>query len=152
MNVHFVKFITYICTLQNVLMKSKTPKIWNILKIVIAVFMMFAGIQHFIKPNFFVPFVPEFLPLKTFIVYASGFVEVLVGALLLNKKYAKIGAIGVLILLFLFLPIHIWDVFAEAPAIGSKTAALIRLPIQFLLIFIVWKIKNSVSTNTINNG
>jgi len=133
-------------------MKSKTLKIWNILKIVIAFFMIYAGIQHFIKPNFFIPFVPDFLPLKTTIIYASGVAEILVGVLLLIKKYAKIGAIGILVLLFLFLPIHIWDVFAEVPAIGSRKAALIRLPIQFLLIFIVWKIKNSVSNNNINNG
>jgi uncharacterized membrane protein len=133
-------------------MKSKTLKIWNILKIVIALFMIYAGIQHFIKPNFFIPFVPDFLPLKTTIIYASGVAEILVGVLLLIKKYAKIGAIGILVLLFLFLPIHIWDVFAEVPAIGSRKAALIRLPIQFLLIFIVWKIKNSVSNNNINNG
>ena len=133
-------------------MKSKTLKIWNILKIVIALFMIYAGIQHFIKPNFFIPFVPDFLPLKTTIIYASGVAEILVGVLLLIKKYAKIGAIGILVLLFLFLPIHIWDVFAEVPAIGSQKAALIRLPIQFLLIFIVWKIKNSVSNNNINNG
>ena len=133
-------------------MKSKTFKIWNILKIVIALFMIYAGIQHFIKPTFFMPFVPEFLPLKTTIIYASGVAEILVGVLLLIKKYAKIGAIGVLILLFLFLPIHIWDVFAEAPAIGSQKAALIRLPIQFLLVFIVWKIKNSVSTKNLTNG
>jgi len=133
-------------------MKSKTLKIWNILKIVIAFFMIYAGIQHFIKPEFFMPFVPDFLPLKTTIIYASGVAEILVGVLLLIKKYAKIVSIGILVLLFLFLPIHIWDVFAEVPAIGSQKAALIRLPIQFLLIFIVWKIKNSVSNNNINNG
>ena len=133
-------------------MKSKTFKIWNILKIVIALFMIYAGIQHFLKPAFFMPFVPEFLPLKTTIIYASGVAEILVGVLLLIKKYAKICAIGILVLLFLFLPIHIWDVFSETPAIGSQKAALIRLPIQFLLIFIVWKIKNSVSINNINNG
>lgn len=132
-------------------MKSKTFKIWDILKIVIGLFMIYAGIQHFIKPDFFIPFVPGFLPLKTTIVYVSGFLEVLVGVLLLIKKYAKIGAIGILVLLFIFLPIHIWDIFAEAPAIGSRKAALIRLPIQLLLIFIVWKIKNSISNNRLNN-
>jgi len=114
--------------------------------------MIYAGIQHFVKPEFFLPFVPEFLPLKTTIIYVSGIAEILVGLLLLIKKYAKIGAFGILVLLFLFLPIHIWDVFAEAPVIGSRKAALIRLPIQFLLIFIVWRIKNSVSTKKITNG
>ena len=93
------------------------------------------------------PFVPTFLPLKLAIIYISGAVEIILGAMLLLKKYAKLGALGIFILLILFLPIHIWDVFSETPAIGSKQAAFIRLPIQFLLIYIVWKIKNSISQN-----
>ena len=128
-------------------MKSNALKIWNVLKIVMALFMIYAGAQHFIKPDFFTPFVPVFSPLKTTIIYLSGAVEILLGLLLLIKKYAKFGALGILILLLLFLPIHIWDVFSETPAIGSKQAAFIRLPIQFLLIFIVWKVKNSISQN-----
>ncbi len=147
MNVRFVNNFLYICTHKIVFMKLNSLKIWNILKIVIALFMIYAGIQHFIKPTFFIPFVPAFLPLKTTIIYVSGAVEVLLGVMLLLKKYANFGALGIFILLILFLPIHIWDVFSETPAIGSKQAALIRLPIQFLLIFIIWKIKKSFSQN-----
>ena len=147
MNVRFVNNFIYICTHKAVFMKSNSLKIWNVLKIVIALFMIYAGAQHFIKPTFFMPFVPAFLPLKTTIIYVSGAVEILLGAMLFLKKYAKFGALGMFILLILFLPIHIWDVFSETPAIGSKQAALIRLPIQFLLIFITWKIKNSISEN-----
>jgi uncharacterized membrane protein len=93
------------------------------------------------------PFVPAFLPLKTTIIYVSGAVEILLGTMLFLKKYAKFGALGILILLTLFLPIHIWDVISQTPAIGSKQAAFIRLHIQFILIFIVWKIKKSISQN-----
>ncbi|MBI9040978.1 DoxX family membrane protein [Lutibacter sp.] len=126
-------------------MKSNSLKIWTILKFVIAIFMIYAGAQHFIKPTFFMPFVPDFLPLKTSIIYISGAVEILLGAMLFLKKYSKFGALGIIILLIVFLPIHIWDVFSQTPAIGSKQAAFIRLPIQFILIYIVWKIKNSIS-------
>ena len=147
MNVHFVNIFIYICSHKTVFMKRNSLKIWNVLKIIIALFMIYAGAQHFIKPDFFTPFVPAFLPLKTSIIYVSGAIEMLVGLLLFIKKYSKFGAIGILILLILFLPIHIWDVFSETPAIGSKQAALIRLPIQFLLIFIVWKVKISISPN-----
>lgn len=147
MNVRFVNNFIYICTHKTVFMKSNSLKIWNVLKIVIALFMIYAGAQHFIKPTFFMPFVPAFLPLKTTIIYVSGAIEILLGAMLFLKKYAKFGTLGIFILLILFLPIHIWDVFSETPAIGSKQAALIRLPIQFLLIFITWKIKNSISQN-----
>lgn len=128
-------------------MKKYGSKIWNVLIIPIAIFMIYAGAQHFLNPEFYMPFVPAFLPLKTTIIYVSGGIEILLGILLFIKKYSKYAASGLLILLLLFLPIHIWDVFSETPAIGSKQAALIRLPMQFLLIFIVWKVKNSISQN-----
>ncbi len=122
---------------------NQSLKIWPVLKIVFALFMIYAGVQHFLKPDFFVPFVPNFLPFKLAVVYISGVFEIGFGMLLFFKKYAKIAALGIFVLLLLFLPIHIWDVISETPVIGSKTAAWIRLPIQFLLIFLIWKIKNN---------
>ena len=122
---------------------NQSLKIWSFLKIVFALFMIYAGVQHFLKPDFFVPFVPKFLPFKLAVVYISGVFEIGFGLLLFFKKYAKMAALGIFVLLLLFLPIHIWDVISETPVIGSKTAAWIRLPIQFLLIFLIWKIKNN---------
>ncbi len=120
-------------------------KIWLILKVVLVIFLIFGGVQHFISPNNYIPFVPSFLPFTLAIIYLSGLFEILFGLALFFKKLETIGAWGILILMLLFLPIHIWDVFSNTPAIGSHNAALIRLPIQFLLIFIAWKVKNSVS-------
>jgi uncharacterized membrane protein len=104
--------------------------------------MVYAGVQHFVKPDFYIPFVPYFLPFTKAIIYVSGLVEVLLGLMLIIPKYVKMGAIGIMLLMLLFLPIHIWDVFSDSPAIGSSQAALIRLPIQFLFIAIAWKIKD----------
>ena len=120
-------------------------KIWLTLKVVLAVFLIFGGVQHFISPNNYIPFVPSFLPFTMVIIYISGLFEILFGLALFFKKLEIIGAWGILILMLLFLPLHIWDVFSETPAIGSHNAALIRLPVQFLLIFIAWKVKNNVS-------
>ena len=66
-------------------------KIWTILKIVLGLFLIFGGIQHFIKPDFYIPFVPEFLPFTMPIIYVSGFVEILVGVLVFIKKYEKLS-------------------------------------------------------------
>ncbi|MFS4447627.1 MauE/DoxX family redox-associated membrane protein [Maribacter sp. 2307UL18-2] len=109
---------------------------WKILQVLLALFMIYAGVQHFLKPQFYEPFVPGFLPAKTVMVYASGLVELALGILLLIPKYTKMAATGVIILMLVFLPIHIADVFSETPSIGSHQAALIRLPFQFL--FIAW--------------
>ena len=110
--------------------------VWKVLQVLLALFLIYAGIQHFIKPAFYEPFVPAFLPAKTMIVYISGVVELALGVLLLIPKYTRMAATGIIILMLVFLPIHVWDVFSDTPAIGSHQAALIRLPVQFL--FIAW--------------
>ncbi|MCG8206805.1 hypothetical protein J2Q01_04930 [Tenacibaculum finnmarkense genomovar finnmarkense] len=110
--------------------------------------MIFGGVQHFIKPTFYLPFVPTFLPFPIMIIYLSGILEIGLGILLfLDTKYAKLGALGIFYLMLLFLPVHIWDVFSATPAIGSHTAALIRLPFQFLCIAWAWKIHKEISSS-----
>ncbi len=110
--------------------------VWKVLQIILSLFLIYAGIKHFLKPEFYEPFVPAFLPAKTMIVYLSGVVEIVLGVLMFIPKYTKLGATGVIILMLIFLPVHIWDVFSDTPAMGSHDAALIRLPFQFL--FIAW--------------
>ncbi|QXP73816.1 DoxX family membrane protein [Tenacibaculum sp. AHE15PA] len=121
--------------------------IWNFLRILLAIFIVYAGIQHFIKPDFFNAFVPDFLIYKSTIIYVSGIIEIVLGVLLLIPKYTRVAASGILILMLLFLPIHIWDVITDTPAIGSHEAAVIRLPMQFVLIALAYKFRK-----TNNNG
>ena len=116
--------------------------LWIVIRILFAAFMIFGGVQHFLNPDFYIPFVPSLLPLTTAIIYASGILEILFGIMLIIPKYSKQGALGILLLMLIFLPIHVWDVFSATPAIGSQKAALIRLPIQFLFIAIAWALMN----------
>lgn len=102
--------------------------------------MIMGGVSHFLKPDFYLSFVPSFLPFSMTIIYLSGFVEIGLG-LLVFKKHTRIVAFGIFILLILFLPIHVWDVFSDAPVIESHKAALIRLSFQFLFMAIAWKIE-----------
>jgi uncharacterized membrane protein len=117
--------------------------VWVVARILFAIFIIFAGVQHFLKPEFYAVFVPSFLPFNTAIIYASGILEIILGIMLIIPKYAKQGAWGIFILMLIFLPIHVWDVFSANPAIGSQKAALIRLPIQFVFIALAWKLKNT---------
>ena len=114
---------------------------WTILKILLALFMIYAGVQHFLKPSFYLPFVSPFLPFKMFVIYSSGVLEIVLGVMLLLPKYAKSGATGILWLMIIFLPIHIWDIFSDQPAIGSHEAAMIRLPKQFVFIGLAWGVR-----------
>ncbi len=112
-----------------------------ILRIIFGIFFLFAGIMHFIKPKFFNGFIPKPLP-KLFINYITGIIEIAIGLGLLVNMIVKNAAISFFILMLLFLPLHIWDLFKEKPAIGSKKLAIIRLPVQFILLYIAYLIYN----------
>ena len=111
----------------------------QILKLVFASFFMFAGIMHIVKPKFFKHFIPDFLP-KLLINYLVGIIEFLLGIGLLFSETTKEAALGIFIILIIFLPIHIWDVTKIRPAIGSKKIAIVRIPLQFLLIYCAYLI------------
>jgi uncharacterized membrane protein len=139
MNVHSF-FVSLHPQVKNT-MNEKTLKFWNAFKPLIAVFMMYGGVQHFLNATYYTPFVPDFLIFKTAIIYISGFIEIAIGLLLLIRKYEGIGAFALFVLMLVFLPLHVWDVFSDTPAIGSHQAALVRLPVQFVLIAISWKLQ-----------
>lgn len=126
-------------------MKNGVSIIMLLLRILLAALMIGGGIMHMVNHAMYIPFVPAFLPLKVFIVYASGVVEILLGIMLLSKKFAIPGAWGIFLLMLIFLPIHVVDAFSDTPAIGSHQAAVIRLILQFVILLWVWVVKNSVA-------
>ncbi len=109
------------------------------LKISLAIFLIYGGFNHFNKPEFYNGFIPDFLP-KLTVNYISGIIEILLGIGLFIKGYQKKSAYGIFLMMLVFMPIHIWDAFKEIPAIGSKTAAYIRIAVQFLFIGWAWVI------------
>ncbi len=120
----------------------------NILRYLLAIFMIYGGIQHFIKPDFYIPFVPSFLPFTKFFILSSGVVEILLGiTLLLKGKLTQYGALGIFLLMLIFLPIHIKDVLVENPSIGTHKLALIRLPFQFVFIGWAWVVYRFLKNN-----
>jgi uncharacterized membrane protein len=105
-----------------------------ILKIIFAVFFIYAGIMHFIKPAFFKHFIPNEFP-KLTVNYIVGVIEFGLGLGLFFPEAVSYSAYGIFILLIVFLPIHVWDATKKRPAIGSKIFAYIRIPLQFLLMY-----------------
>lgn len=110
-----------------------------ILTFLFGAFMIMAGINHFLKPAMFFPFIPDFMP-KEAVNYIAGILEIVVGVGVFIPAFRSWATLGILGLMVVFLPLHIIDVFSEIPAIGSHQLALIRLPIQFVLIFWAWYI------------
>lgn len=106
--------------------------------------MTITGTVHLYSPGKYVSFVPEFLPFVMPIIYISGVIEIALGVLLLFKKTAVYAASGLFILMLIFLPLHVFDMLRENPAIGNHTIAVLRLFLQFLLIWLSWGVKQNL--------
>lgn len=70
-------------------------------------FFVFAGIYHFVNPEFYLPLIPDYFPFKPFINIASGVVEIALGLALLLPALRKWAAYGLIALLIAFIPAHI---------------------------------------------
>ena len=107
-----------------------------------AVGMIYIGMVHFLDPDFFLKIMPPYLPWHLELVYISGFFEILLGILLLIKSYRTYAAWGLILLFLAVYPANIYLAFNEAPQkaleISPFLASWVRLPIQFVLIALVY--------------
>ena len=113
----------------------------TILAFLFAAIMLVSAVAHVISPEFYDALIPPFIPSMLANILAT-ISEAAIGIALIIPKYRKWGGLGFALLMVAFLPLHIWDVFRETPAMGSMTAALVRLVIQFVLIYAgywIWK-------------
>ena len=114
----------------------------KILPYILGIFLLLGAFAHIFNPTFYDPFIPDFFP-KMLANILAAISEAFIGLALVLPKYRKWGGLGFFLLMIAFLPIHVWDLFRENPAIGSKNAAVIRLIMQFLLIYAGWSVWKS---------
>lgn len=109
----------------------------NILAYILAGFLFISALAHLLSPEFYAPMIPDFIATSIANVLAA-ISEIIVGIALIVPKYRHIGGLLFLGLMLAFLPIHIWDLSRENPAIGQAPMPMIRLIMQFLLIYAGW--------------
>lgn len=98
-----------------------------------------AGVLHFINPGFYLNIMPPYLPWHLKLVYLSGICEMISGVLLILKKTRRIGAWLLIALLIAIYPANI-QMAIDYGHTGNPDLwiALVRLPIQFILIWLAW--------------
>jgi len=110
-------------------------KIKTISIIIMSLFYIMAGTNHFISPDWYVRIVPPILPFKTAIVYISGILEIILGSLLIFPKTRFIAGWGLIILLVAVYPANIYVALTNGEAMDiTPLIAWGRLPFQFVLI------------------
>jgi uncharacterized membrane protein len=105
---------------------------------VLAVFMIVAGMLHFVNEDFYLKIMPPYLPAHRELVYLSGLFEIGLGALLLAPRFKRFAAWGIILLLIAVFPanIYVYQHPEVLPAPGWLH--LLRLPLQGLFIAWAW--------------
>lgn len=104
----------------------------------LGLFILGAGITHFLNPTFFDAIVPPALPFgERFWTYASGVAEVVIGIGVLRQSTRRRAALAAFWLFVAVYPANLymaWD--WRDRAFSEQIVSLGRLPIQFL--FFAW--------------
>lgn len=118
---------------------SSMRVIKQILKWIFGVAFILAGVLHFIYVDFYLKIMPPFLPAPMFLIRLSGVFEIVLGVLFLIPKFTRLAAFGLIALLFAVFPANTYmatnaNLFPEF----SQTALYARLPLQFVLIAVIF--------------
>jgi uncharacterized membrane protein len=108
----------------------------TISKWLLAIFMIGAGIMHFVRPEFYLKIMPPYLPWHRELVYLSGVAESALGLLLLVPRYSRWAAWGLIALLIAVFPANVYVFQHQELLPAPPLVHLLRLPLQG--VFILW--------------
>ena len=110
--------------------------------VMLGVFFVFAGVMHFVIPSSYEHIVPSWLPNARLIVQLSGVAETLGGVGVLVPQTRRAAGIGLILLLIAVFPANVemlrQSIDSGAPFF-AQAALWLRLPVQPLLIWWVWR-------------
>ena len=117
----------------------------NILRLLLIGFYAFAGTYHFINPEFYWDLIPDYLPYPVFINYVSGVLEIVFAIGVAIQKYRGIAVKGIIALLVLFIPSHVYFIqigscVEDGLCVAPWIAWLRLLIIHPLLILWAWSV------------
>ena len=118
-------------------MISLVRKNKELLRVILALCILAAGIAHFVVPEPFVKIVPDFLPYPLSLVYISGVFEILGAVGLLTPPVSRAAAWGLVALLIAVYPSNINMAVNHIHLNGIPNSfwfQAIRLPFQFVLV------------------
>lgn len=114
----------------------------RILLYLMVAFYIFAGVMHFVRPEYYVPMMPPYLPWHMFLIYLSGLAEVVLGIAVLIPSVRSLAAWGIILLLIAIFPANLHIALHNVPVFGAAEGAgignWIRLPFQAVLIAWAW--------------
>ena len=111
------------------------PTIKSVLRAVFGLFFIGAGINHFVRTDFYLRMMPAYVPMHLTMVQVSGVAEVVLGVLLLIPQTMVLAGWGLIALLIAVFPANVQmalhpDTFPEM----RPNVLNWRLPLQAVMI------------------
>ena len=113
----------------------------TISRVLLTVFFILAGLNHFRNPDFYLALMPLWMPWHVPLIYLSGAAEVAGGIGVLIPRLRRAAAWGLILLLAALMPAHIHMLQHGLILNGKPVAAWLlwaRIPLQFALMGWVW--------------
>ncbi len=111
-------------------------------QIVLAIFFIVAGCLHFAFPASYMKIMPPWLPWHFELVVISGISEIAGGLGVLLRPTRRLAGYGLILLSLAVLPANVQmllNAHAAGDAVVWQTLLFMRLPLQLLLIFWIWR-------------
>ncbi|WP_027000365.1 DoxX family protein [Eisenibacter elegans] len=105
------------------------------------VLYLVAGINHFINPRFYERMMPSFLPAPVLLHKLAGVVEIVLAVALLIPAWRLWAVWGLVALLVSFFLVHIPHLIRPPIKKVPYWIYLVRVPIQFFLIYWAWSLQ-----------
>lgn len=111
-----------------------------VLRMILSLGFVIAGVLHFVHPRLYVRIVPDYLPAPELLVAVSGAAEVIGGVTLLLPATRRAAGVGLVALLVAVFPANVeMALHPDGAGSGLPTWALwARLPLQPALAALVW--------------
>ena len=109
----------------------------GLVRTILGIAMISAGILHFVRPGVFVKIVPDYLPAPLALVLISGLFEIAGGVGILVPRTRKLAAFGLVALYVAVFPANLYMATHDTEL--PRWALYARLPFQLVLIALaIW--------------
>lgn len=89
-------------------MQAGRSKIRHISRVLLSLFFLVGGINHFVNPEFYLPLIPNYIPFHGAVNWLSGLAEVALGMGLFWPKTRRVSALAIIALMVAFIPSHVF--------------------------------------------
>ena len=106
---------------------------------IMSILYIAAGINHFVMPKLYLKIMPPYIPFHKPLVVLSGIAEIILGIALLFSLTREWAAWGIIVLLIAIFPANVEQLRTKTARMKLPLwAVIIRLPLQFILIWWAW--------------